>query len=196
MDDAYHYFKTHGIKGYHNTQKIAHDGSPCSEADSGVWLSPSIPDISTRGYFSGDDIKPPRLFVWSSQDQSGVDRLKQSYAAYLRSRGKDGLEENVFERLAYTLSTRRSVLAWRTFCVASSVEEICDALEGSMPKPVRSSGTPKIGFVFTGQGAQYHAMGRPLLSYQVFKSSLQDASAYLNSIGCSWSLLGMLQSRQ
>lgn len=195
MDDAYHYLKSRGIKGYHNTQKIANDGSPNSEADSGVRLSPFIPDISTRGYLSGDDIKPPRLFVWSSQDQSGIDRLRRSYATYLRTKGKDSLEENILERLAYTLSTRRSVLAWRTFCVASSVEEICDALECSMPKPVRSSGTPKIGFVFTGQGAQYQAMGRTLMSYQVFRSSLRDAGAYLNSIGCSWSLLGMLQSR-
>ena len=78
------------------------------------------------------------------------------------------------------------ILLRRIFC-----EGGCSSLE-EMPKPVRSSTALNIGFVFTGQGAQWYAMGRELLSHQTFRQSLKDATAYLGSLKCSWSLLGTL----
>jgi acyl transferase domain-containing protein len=45
--------------------------------------------------------------------------------------------------------------------------------------------------VFTGQGAQHYCMGRELLVYPVFQNSLANATAYITSLGSSWSLMGL-----
>jgi acyl transferase domain-containing protein len=43
--------------------------------------------------------------------------------------------------------------------------------------------------VFTGQGAQWYAMGRELIEpYPVFKATLFEAESYLNDFGTDWSL--------
>lgn len=146
--------------------------------------------LDQQDYFSKDTHTHPKLFVWSSQDQTGIDRQIKSYVEYLQGKIDNDSTESLTDRLSYTLGSRRSLLAWRTFCVASSIKELCYSLENSMPKPIRSSKTPNIGFVFTGQGAQWYAMGRELLSHQTFRESLQNATACLQSLHCPWSLLG------
>jgi len=131
----------------------------------------------------------PRLFVWSAHEQAGLDRIGRSYAEYLRSKSTIGVEDSLMERLSYTLNCRRSILPWKSFCVASSINELCISLEERISKPIRSSLAPKLAFIFTGQGAQWYAMGRELLSHEIFRTSLQEADAYLRSLQCPWSLL-------
>lgn len=59
----------------------------------------------------------------------------------------------------------------------------------AIPRRV-SAKSPKLAFVFTGQGAQWHAMGRELLdSHAVFASSIERADEHLLSIGADFSLL-------
>lgn len=57
-------------------------------------------------------------------------------------------------------------------------------------KPVRVRKPLALGFVFTGQGAQWHAMGRELLVYPVFRESIEAADEYMKILGSPWSLLG------
>lgn len=94
--------------------------------------------------------------------------------------------------LAYTLSTKRSILPWKSFVIASSLPELSKAFSPtSLAMPLRSSSTsdPRLAFVFTGQGAQWHAMGQGLSIFPVFKASM-DASEkmLLSDLGCPWSL--------
>lgn len=56
----------------------------------------------------------------------------------------------------------------------------------------------QIGFVFTGQGAQWHAMGRELYGqhgYAVYTSALDRADRYLRRLGAHWSLVDELTLR-
>ncbi|KAI8238831.1 Highly reducing polyketide synthase alt5 [Colletotrichum sp. SAR 10_96] len=96
--------------------------------------------------------------------------------------------------LAHTLS-RRSLLSWRAFAVVESSDDLKSTIAKSLSPVVFAlpSKTPELGFVFTGQGAQYSRMGLGLLQYEVFRQSLLDCNEYLRSLGCEWSVLGEMQ---
>jgi acyl transferase domain-containing protein len=92
--------------------------------------------------------------------------------------------------LAYTLSEKRSLLTWKSFAVANSLDQLIQSLGQGLTKPVRSMRSPKIGFVFTGQGAQWYAMGRELLDHPVFRESLENAGSTFRNLGSTWLIIG------
>ena len=132
-----------------------------------------------------------KLFVWSASDEAGLKRLSEAFVNHLSILGSTNHNELYLQNLAYTLSVRRSSLPWKSFTVADSMSELSKNLQTKLSRPVRSTTHhPSIGFVFTGQGAQWHAMGRELMRYPIFSSSLQQADSYLQGLHCQWSLLG------
>lgn len=137
-------------------------------------------------------IDVPRLFLLSAFDEDGVKRNASAYAQYLnRKMNRPNPHDHLLDDLSFTLSNRRAIFAWKTYVTASSVKELAWNLsEGNFAKPVRTSDAPEICFVFTGQGAQYQAMGRALLTYPVFQESLEEASDYIRRLGSPWSLIG------
>jgi acyl transferase domain-containing protein len=97
----------------------------------------------------------------------------------------------LLDDLSFTLSKKRSQFPWKSYVMASSVKELAWNLsECNYVKPIRMSQSPAVQFVFTGQGAQYQAMGRELMVYPVFRESLEEASDYIRRLGSPWSLLG------
>lgn len=133
--------------------------------------------------------------MWSASDEGGLNRLATSYQEYLQRVRCDVDSNKSLGNLAYTLSNRRSNLPWKSFFVAQSVEDLQRGLSGSnLPRPVRSSSSiqPTLGFLFTGQGAQWYAMGRELLTYSTFRNSLRSAEKYLQLLGCKWLLIGKI----
>lgn len=115
----------------------------------------------------------------------------QAYLAALSSEKRHSQE--FLSNLAYTLSTRRSLLNWRAFAVTDSVSSAATALSDSLSPSTFSipSKAPVLNFVFTGQGAQYARMGLGLLQYPAFKQSLEDCDSNLASLGCSWSVISL-----
>jgi acyl transferase domain-containing protein len=95
--------------------------------------------------------------------------------------------------LAYTLSARRSKLPFRSFCLVNK-----DQVASSMKlerKTVRAPlQPPNIGFVFTGQGAQWYGMGRELFEHGVFASTITFLEQVLHLLPSapSWSILDIL----
>ena len=140
------------------------------------------------------DSNGPKLFVFSAADESGVTRMKDSYLDYFKNLDASQLEKISLDDLAYTLSQKRSLLAWKSYAIASSIEELHQNLEsGTLSKPVRSFGSTQVNlaFVFTGQGAQWYAMGRELLNSEVFRNSLQQSQDVLDTLGCPWNIEGV-----
>jgi len=98
-------------------------------------------------------------------------------------------------RLAHTLSARRSMHKSRSFAVASSREGLLTRLEN--PSPLarwtrKLDHPPRVGFVFTGQGAQWYAMGRQLIEQsRLFKSVLTRCDEVLARLpdGPDWSVV-------
>lgn len=139
-----------------------------------------------------DSAKRPKVFVVSSNDKEGVSRNVERLSSYLETKAVDtDSDSKLLEHLAYTLSTRRSVLPWKSYVTASSISELCEKLTStSFSTPVRSSSTskPRLAFVFTGQGAQWFAMGKGLEVFPAFKSSMDASEHMLRRLGCTWSL--------
>ena len=82
-------------------------------------------------------------------------------------------------------------MLWRSFALTSSVSGILSTLENDLSKPTRIANAPRLGFILTGQGAQWPAMGRELLDFPVFNQSLQAADLFLRRLGCTWNMTGM-----
>ena len=101
-------------------------------------------------------------------------------------------EEKFFASLAYTLGQRRSLFPWVAVQPAASLKELVKASEAGRMKPSRrGENCPRLGYVYTGQGAQWYAMGRELIEvYPVFKDCLLEADGYPKEFGATWSLIG------
>ncbi|KAK2042138.1 polyketide synthase [Colletotrichum somersetense] len=130
----------------------------------------------------------PQLFVLSSQDQDGIPRICNAYKEYLPT-----MTESLYN-LSYTLATKRSRFHWRTAVVASSGKELEDILSESQPA-TRAVAEPGLGFVFTGQGAQWARMGHGLMQHSPYRESLESADAYLKTLGCEWSIIDELSKK-
>lgn len=97
--------------------------------------------------------------------------------------------------VAYTLAKHRSRLLYKTFAVVDSASP-ADGISSPPTNIGKSAPTQqaKIGFVFTGQGAQWKEMGRALFEYPVFASSVKAMDGVLSGLSAppSWSLKAIL----
>lgn len=91
--------------------------------------------------------------------------------------------------LSYTLANKRTRFSWRAAIVASSGQALEDMFSKGQTAS-RAVDEPGLGFVFTGQGAQWARMGAELMRYLPYRQSLQCADVYLKTLGCEWSVIG------
>ncbi|KAI1273287.1 hypothetical protein F5Y07DRAFT_391401 [Xylaria sp. FL0933] len=124
---------------------------------------------------------PARVFVLSAPEQDAIARQRQAYASYLKTR-----TSFTVQNLAYTLSERRSLFQWRHAVIASSVDDLLSSWEDENLKPTKAIAPCHVSFVFTGQGAQWFAMGRELAVYEVFAASVKKSAAVLSELGSLW----------
>nr|AEJ54468.1 reducing polyketide synthase [Dolichousnea longissima]AEJ54469.1 reducing polyketide synthase [Dolichousnea longissima] len=131
---------------------------------------------------------PPKLFVLAAYDKTSLDQQASRLKAYLSSRLEDE-NDSFLSDLAFTLGQRRSLLPWKATYIADSLTSLISKLETPDLPPLRSTKVPRVGFVFTGQGAQWHGMGRELLgSNPVFASAIDAAANAILKIGASYNL--------
>ncbi|MCJ1383523.1 hypothetical protein MMC17_006637 [Xylographa soralifera] len=140
----------------------------------------AIPDYKTK------------VLVLSAKDKQTCEKMISNLKDYLKQ--KNPSDVSMFlQNLAYTLGQRRTLLPWVSANIVPftrGIDEASKVLESPKFTPSRTWRRPRIGMVFTGQGAQWHAMGRELIpSYPIFKASLKEADGYLRGFGADWSLL-------
>ncbi|RAK95751.1 type I polyketide synthase [Aspergillus ibericus CBS 121593] len=134
----------------------------------------------------------PRLLVWSAADKAGISRIAETWSSYF-SKLSITETEAYMRDLAYTLCDRRSHWAWRTFVVAKPAAPVPNLALQFAPATLCIN-SPHLAFVFTGQGAQWYAMGRELIDhYEVFTSSLSESGIYFKELGCEWDVLEELR---
>lgn len=176
LDDAHNYLRNRGLLGNHNTTTLEDDSS-----ESGISMGSESPRKESH----------KRLFAFSTKDQTGIDRLGPLFNDFLSNKEATS-NARFLGDLAYTLAGRRSHFEFRSFAVAESVSDLQTQIEKGLPKSKRASKHDNPIFVFTGQGAQWPAMGRELLNNCIFRTSIHKSQVLLEHYGCPWDLIDEL----
>ena len=174
IDDARGYFAARGLKGSYRA------------------ISPASASLNQIHYAdtSFPEDNKARLYILSAFDEASGKLQAKRLASYLSER-QGVTNSEFFDDLAFTLAERRSILPHKAALSASSISQLIETLSGDNIKYSKAIKPPSLGFVFTGQGAQWYAMGRELIAtYPLFRRSLTSSSKYLKIFGASWSLLG------
>ncbi|CAI7660617.1 unnamed protein product [Penicillium glandicola] len=129
-----------------------------------------------------------RIFMVSGFDKRTCTQQMQALSNYIRDKGDEGDPEKFLDDLAFTVNERRSVFPWKAAVVGDTMASLAASFSQSV-KARSAVRKPTLGFVFTGQGAQWAGMGKELLqAYPVFKMSISGIDRYLKDIGAPFTV--------
>ncbi|KAF3392430.1 Compactin diketide synthase mokB [Penicillium rolfsii] len=221
LDDAYNYLQERRLAAnHHTTPTVTHTAKIPSRRTSGHGSETCQSDFADDSDHSGSEfvfvdtptsevfctspgfgppdfsslIEVPHIFLLSAFDEEGVKRNASTYADYLNKKSaRPQSTDQLLDDLSLTLSSHRSLFPWKSFVTASTVKQLAWTLaESDFSGVTRTVTAPAICFIFTGQGAQYRAMGQALMVYPIFKESFEEASEYIKRLGSPWLLIDEL----
>ncbi|KAI2602442.1 ketoacyl-synt-domain-containing protein [Hypoxylon sp. NC1633] len=130
-----------------------------------------------------------KLFAITANDKNTLEAVMKSLVIYLEQR-PEMFQKDLMADVAYTYGQRRSHLQWRVAIPALRSFDLIDAINSQKVTPGKEVDPLRIGFIFTGQGAQWYGMGRELYEqYPVFTQAIDYADDCLRSLGAAWSLV-------
>lgn len=133
------------------------------------------------------EVEQRRLFVLSGQNENVLRDMRLQLLTYIQKKKAAGVLKNDLDSLSYTLGHRRSHLSCASYHIASNFPELEDELSASVASNERLTAGVRIGFVFTGQSAQWPRMAMELLRYRVFRQSIERAEKFLiEELNCNW----------
>ncbi|KAL4815331.1 conidial yellow pigment biosynthesis polyketide synthase [Aspergillus spinulosporus] len=113
-----------------------------------------------------EDKRRTHVITLSARSQTALQNNIDALCQYISEQEKTfGVKDsNALPSFAYTTTARRIHHPFRVTAIGSSLQEMRDSLIASSRKEFCAvpAKTPGIGFLFTGQGAQYAAMGKQL----------------------------------
>ncbi|KAF2864665.1 hypothetical protein BDV95DRAFT_508906 [Massariosphaeria phaeospora] len=180
LDDAASFLHSRRLSANHLTTAIPTEMFLRQRCDSVV----SMPNGFEHDELNDSEDQMIRLLPLSSFNEHGLKRLISSYSSHLSSTVNSS---SYLSDLAYTLGSRRSHLQSRSFALINAPSDLAHIAD-FLTKPLRSSSKLGLGFVFTGQGAQYAGMGRELLKYPEFQNTFIQVEEVMKELGCPWSL--------
>ncbi len=137
-----------------------------------------------------------KLYALTANDKASLSQVMKNIVIYLEQR-PEIFQKDLTSNLAFTLGQRRSLLQWRVAIPALNSFELIEAINGEKFAPGKEVEPLRIGFIFTGQGAQWYGMGRELFEqYPIFNRSITHADRCLAELGAEWSLVGKWPSFQ
>jgi acyl transferase domain-containing protein/NADPH:quinone reductase-like Zn-dependent oxidoreductase/aryl carrier-like protein/NADP-dependent 3-hydroxy acid dehydrogenase YdfG len=137
--------------------------------------------------------KRPYLVPLTSHNDKAAQNLVNSLSAYLEDH-----PTLAPAAVAYSMSVRRSMHQLRSFAIGHDHYSLLHNLQEPLPTARWTQSSKiglRVGFVFTGQGAQWHAMGRQLLEQSsLFCDTIVRCDTVLKSLpdGPDWSCVGEL----
>ncbi|KAL4931816.1 type I polyketide synthase [Aspergillus undulatus] len=202
LEDAHHSLRDAGLEGNHSTtvtpSPVDDPGMKCLD-DNGVADHENVHKPTQTDAANGDVHKTmddSRVLVWSVADKNGISRISQRWDGYFDGlKRESGISPIYLDSLAHTLNEKRTHLPWR--CAATfSAESGLEGIVGRWTAPVKASRNRTLAYVFTGQGAQWPAMGRELIDrYPVYRQSLSQSGDYLRTLGSDWNPLDVMQDK-
>ncbi|KAI1491433.1 hypothetical protein F5X96DRAFT_478283 [Biscogniauxia mediterranea] len=136
-----------------------------------------------------DDNPAKKLFAITANDKTSLEAVMKNLVIYLEQR-PEMFQKDLMADVAYTLGQRRSMLNWRVAIPARRSFDLIDIINSHKLTPGKEIDPLRIGFIFTGQGAQWYGMGRELYEhYPVFSHAIDYADSCLRSLGATWSLV-------
>ncbi|CAG8888284.1 unnamed protein product [Penicillium egyptiacum] len=139
----------------------------------------------------------PFLFPLTSHSVKTGKLTGEAFSNYVEERPELDIRD-----LAYSLSVRRSRHKFRSFAVSSDADTLLGDFADPPPAAAWTAAQwqkPRIGFVFTGQGGQWFAMGRELIQKSpLFKQTLQRCDKILGQLpdAPEWSVVEELLKSQ
>ncbi|KAJ5572354.1 Acyl transferase/acyl hydrolase/lysophospholipase [Penicillium sp. DV-2018c] len=143
----------------------------------------SLPVCKSRR--NGIAIGPPlpRIFMLSGFDERTCAEQMKALNKYVVDNGLTVDNERFLDDLAFSVNERRSVFPWKAAVVGDTVAGLAASLSENA-KARCAVRRPVLGFVFTGQGAQWAGMGQEMLqAYPIFKRSVLEIDRFLKDIG-------------
>ncbi|KAH6652321.1 putative polyketide synthase [Truncatella angustata] len=136
-----------------------------------------------------DDNPGRKLFVFTANDKNALETVLKNLVVYLEQR-PEMFQKDLMGNFAYTLCQRRSLLQYRVAISAQRSFDLVETISSGNYTAAKEGDSLRIGFVFTGQGAQWYGMGRELYDhYPIFKNAIDRADTVLRSVGAPWSLI-------
>ena len=131
-----------------------------------------------------------KVVVVSGHSNEALQQRMEELSIYFEQR-PEAFEKMLFGNVAYTLGSRRTHLPFRLALTVASNDEFSYQLQQRKGKNASRIGSaPTIGFVFTGQGAQWARMGMGLMKeYPVFAQVIHEADRTLSALGAPFSML-------
>ncbi|KAL5044409.1 hypothetical protein BDW71DRAFT_209414 [Aspergillus fruticulosus] len=129
------------------------------------------------------DHQRPYLLPLSSHNERAAGNLCTGLARYLLENPQITLPD-----LVHTFDTKRSLHSYRSYVLLyrldSAAQLIKDTqLSGKWTRPISPGNAPRVGFIFTGQGAQSFDMGRQLIQKMpLFRQVLERCDRILQSL--------------
>ena len=120
-----------------------------------------------------------QLFVLSARSETALERAGAQLAAHLKTHPETNLAD-----AAWTLQIGRRPFSWRRALVARGVDDLVAALSEQdrkrIPTRSKASESPRISFLFPGQGSQHPNMGREIYqSEEVFRTAVDRCAEIL-----------------